>query len=415
MTKANRLIGGKRRHGGWLPTDERALEAFRTGLADHAASRKKSALTVPVQALYDAIEGDPLLRMHLTQAIDEALTAGYELGYTDIVGLMAMIDALMTYSPPFSTTALVGCPINALLDWPMCMPAGFSFFQFPLVNARIKAVLDHWGKFLSGPDSCTYLNAANPTGWFSPDASVDVNMSMFVYDPDAKNGGYTSWNDFFTRLFKPGQRPVASPDDPAIVVSACEATPYQLQSNVALLDDFWIKTQPYSLRDMFTAPRVELAQQFVGGTVYQAFLSAYNYHRWHAPVAGTVTDAYLVPGTYYSDAPSEGLDPAGPNNSQGYITAVATRAVIVIDTGVRGLGKVACIFVGMAEISSCVLQVRAGQRLTKGEEIGFFQYGGSTHCLIFEPTAKLSFVPQPPFTEDTPIVLLSSHLATAAL
>src|SRR5258708_1136882 len=58
MTRANRLLGGKRRHGGWLPTDERALETFRTGLAAHAASRNKAALTAPVQALYDAIEGD---------------------------------------------------------------------------------------------------------------------------------------------------------------------------------------------------------------------------------------------------------------------------------------------------------------------------------------------------------------------
>ncbi len=42
-----------------------------------------------------------------------------------------------------------------------------------------------------------------------------------------------------------------------------------------------------------------------------------------------IVEAYNVPGTYYADAPSEGIDPAGPNNSQGFITAVATRAVIV--------------------------------------------------------------------------------------
>ena len=32
----------------------------------------------------------------------------------------------------------------------------------------------------------------------------------------------------------------------------------------------------------------EAADQFVGGTIYQAFLSATNYHRWHSPVAGTI-------------------------------------------------------------------------------------------------------------------------------
>jgi phosphatidylserine decarboxylase len=48
-------------------------------------------------------------------------------------------------------------------------------------------------------------------------------------------------------------------------------------------------------------------QQFTGGTVYQAFLSAENYHRWHSPVAGTVKSIHQVAGTYYAEAASEGL------------------------------------------------------------------------------------------------------------
>lgn len=40
---------------------------------------------------------------------------------------------------------------------------------------------------------------------------------------------------------------------------------------------------------------------FVGGTVYQAFLSALSYHRWHAPIDGTIKDVYKIPGTYYYD------------------------------------------------------------------------------------------------------------------
>ena len=69
----------------------------------------------------------------------------------------------------------------------------------------------------------------------------------------------------------------------------------------------------------------------MGGSVYQAFPSAYDYHRWHAPVSGTIAKTYLIDGTYYSDAESEGVDPGGLNDSQGYATAVAARAVIVID------------------------------------------------------------------------------------
>jgi phosphatidylserine decarboxylase len=40
---------------------------------------------------------------------------------------------------------------------------------------------------------------------------------------------------------------------------------------------------------------------FVGGTVYQAFLSTLAYHHWHAPVSGKIVDIYKIPGTYFLD------------------------------------------------------------------------------------------------------------------
>lgn len=44
-----------------------------------------------------------------------------------------------------------------------------------------------------------------------------------------------------------------------------------------------------------------IAHHFQGGTVYQAFLSALFYHRWHSPVDGTIEDVYGIDGTYYLD------------------------------------------------------------------------------------------------------------------
>ena len=58
-----------------------------------------------------------------------------------------------------------------------------------------------------------------------------------------------------------------------------------------------------------------LAPQFVGGTIYQAFLDALSYHRWHSPVSGTVVKAYVQPGTYYS-ADEQGRCEASGNWSQ---------------------------------------------------------------------------------------------------
>ena len=96
-----------------------------------------------------------------------------------------------------------------------------------------------------------------------------------------------------------------------MIVSACESTPYGISTDVQRQDRFWIKSQPYSLQDMLAND--ESVDQFVGGTVYQAFLSATNYHRWHSPVAGTIVRAFVQDGTYYSEADSEGADAVEPH------------------------------------------------------------------------------------------------------
>jgi phosphatidylserine decarboxylase len=158
----------------------------------------------------------------------------------------------------------------------------------------------------------------------------------------------------------------------------------------------------------------EAVEEFVGGTVYQAFLSATNYHRWHSPVAGTVVRAYVLDGTYFSEADSEGPDVVEPMNSQAYITHVAARAIVLIQADNPAIGLMAFIAVGMVEVSSCLIgaDITPGFHLAKGDELGCFQFGGSTHCLIFRPGVISEFalpaIPQP----DAGAVRVRSHLAT---
>lgn len=359
------------------------------------------------------IRGNPVVRMDFTEAIRQARDAGFTLGYASIDEFIVLLDAMMTYAPPFSESSLIHCPLNALLDWPMVMPSGYALFRDPSFNAHLKRILNVWAGFLSGPHSRTHLNDSSPEGWFSPEADRRIGLSQFLCDPQKPFWGFSSWNHFFMREFSPGTRPVAHPDDQKVIVSACEASPFNVQHDVRLQDSFWIKSQPYSLLEIFAAKEAQLAGRFVGGSIYQAFLSAFFYHRWHAPVSGTIVKAYLVNGTYYSDTEAEGEDPGGLNDSQGYITAVAARAVIVIDCDDAAIGEVACVFVGMAEVSSCVIEALPGQRVLKGDELGYFQYGGSTYCLVFRPGVVDAFVPQPPFDDHAPPVHVNAHLCTA--
>jgi phosphatidylserine decarboxylase len=201
--------------------------------------------------------------------------------------------------------------------------------------------------------------------------------------------GFASWDDFFTRQFRPGRRPVAAPDDDSVIVNACEAAPFRLARGVRLLDRFWIKAQPYSLQHMLAGDT--LAARFDEGTVYQAFLSSFSYHRWHSPVAGRIVKAYVVDGTYYAQNQHEGFDPSAPRQSQAYITQLATRALIFIEADHPAIGLMCFMAVGMAEVSTCDITVSEGQRVAKGEQLGMFHFGGSTHCLLFRSQTQLDF------------------------
>jgi len=104
----------------------------------------------------------------------------------------------------------------------------------------------------------------SPSGWKCAAARRAIGIEQFEYNPADEQWGFASWNDFFTRPFRDGQRPVASPDDDKIIVNACESTPYRLAIGVKRQDRFWIKSQPYSLQDMLAND--DAVDQFVGGT-----------------------------------------------------------------------------------------------------------------------------------------------------
>jgi len=264
------------------------------------------------------------------------------------------------------------------LDFPMITPAGLAAFLLPKVNAIFSKILKVWTEYLDSPES-TYVLNPTETGWLSPAALGAIQIDDFIHNPQAPHFGFKSWNDFFIREFKPGVRPVADPDNDRVIVSACESAPFAISTNVKETDTFWIKSQPYSLRHMLDGLFVA---EFVGGTAYQAVLSAEKYHRWHSPVSGTIKKVHQVAGTYYSEAATEHFDPAGPNNSQGYIAHTATRALIFIQAP-DPIGLMCVVPVGMAEVSSCVVTVKEGEVAKKGDQIGYFQFGGSTHCLVF--------------------------------
>jgi len=400
------------RVGGWLPHPKKTRQWVNKKLAQ--AKANPVSVAPVIQDFWDAIIKDAQLFMLFTEMLDE-VPSKYE---TDPSGrpevrtiedLMTVLNLIITEPPQWDSSAQIGTPINAVLDWPMGTKAGLAAFLNECDNMHLMKILKQWGNFLLTSNSCSTLNTETG-GWFSEVALNSPHMKGFhddfSADPSKPNWGFKSWDNFFTRDFKPGRRPVGSPDDDSVVVSAAEATPFAVQTSVSLHDKFWAKGQSYSLAHMMNNdPR---AKQFVGGTVYQAFLSADSYHRWHAPVSGKIiTDPVIVPGTYYSeplatgfspDEENDGPDPGADENSQGYISAVAARGIIFIQADNPLIGLMCIIMIGMAEVSSIEITMKTGQPFKKGEQLGMFHFGGSTHCLIFGPQVQLAFK----FPKDLP-------------
>lgn len=380
------------RIGGWLPSDQSVLDTWLRELIQ-AVDAEARPLHPVLEGFRDMIETDPEVFMFFKKMFDQVSKKKNPTGkpqVKDYQQMLALINAIMTKAPAFNETGLVGFPINAILDWSMATTGGFAGFLNAKVNRHLKKVLDEWGRFLRSPESTGVLTE-DRSGWFGEAAMIHMpNFALqFQCDPTKPHYGFTSWDDFFTRQFNPGVRPVFEPENDAVIVNACESAPYRMARNVKNRDRFWIKAQPYSLQHMLAND--EHVSSFEGGTVYQAFLSALSYHRWHSPVNGKVIKAYVKDGTYYSEALAEGEDPSGPNESQGYIAEVATRAMIFIEADNPDIGVMCVMPVGMAEVSTCDITVKVGQRVKKGEQLGMFHFGGSTHCLIFGPHVNLEF------------------------
>src|ERR1700761_4578551 len=110
--------GERRRLGDWLPRNEAHLAQYRLELAAKTRERGPAfPRNSAVEELAALVDGDPVLRMDMIRAIGQAQEQGCVLGYESIEELMSIIDYLMTYSPPFSESSLIHCPLNAVLDW----------------------------------------------------------------------------------------------------------------------------------------------------------------------------------------------------------------------------------------------------------------------------------------------------------
>lgn len=309
---------------------------------------------------------------------------------------MRVLNKILQEAPFYGD---IGPPVYMVLNQAMDTQGGYTTFLSSKLNGHFKRMFDAWALFLSSAASC-YVLEDTPAGWFSAQAKAALVQNYdgltfeetFICDPELPHHGYTSWDDFFNRTFQPGVRALELPDNPNIINGACESKLYNIARNVNEFDNFWIKGEPYSLRHMLNHDP-DYAAQFIGGTVFQGFLEVTGYHRWNSPVTGTIMKIVQVPGTYFVESPAVLGEPdSNPYlRSLSFITAITTRLLIFIESDNPLIGLMCFIAIGMTEVSTCEATVKEDQKIVRGDELGMFHFGGSSHALVFRPETKITF------------------------
>lgn len=261
---------------------------------------------------------------------------------------------------------------------------------------------DSWGEFLNTPESLT------PETLQSFENDPEYNLPD--YSDDAPN--WNSFNTFFYRQLNSTQpdgspmRPIANPGDNTIVTSPADCTfkaLYNIDANGNVLDDDGSATkvvlkQTHSIgtvSELLGPDASQYASYFNNGTFVHYFLSPFDYHRFHTPVSGNVLYLDAVPGNVYLAVNiSEGQFDAPDSSDDGYEFTQA-RGILIIDTGDDSIGKVVVAPIGMAQVSSVNMYTDQlqGQNVVKGQEFGYFAFGGSDIIMLFEqPASALKFV-----------------------
>lgn len=182
---------------------------------------------------------------------------------------------------------------------------------------------------------------------------------------------FASFNDFFIRKLKKEARPIASGDDVAIIPADAR---YLFFQDVSAADGFIIKGQKFSLVELLGDS--ELAAKYEKGAMLIARLCPTDYHRFHFPVGCVPEAAKLINGWLYSVNPI-----ALKKNIDIFVQNKRTLTTLSTDD----YGDVLFLEIGATSVGTIVQTYESGILCAKGDEKGYFSFGGSSLVILFPP------------------------------
>ena len=231
--------------------------------------------------------------------------------------------------------------------------------ELPLnLVVKKKFLTEYYGKKMDKPESVKKIPS------FIEQADINIAEAKKRVEE------FKSFNDFFYRELKEGARTVdyrenvlASPADGKILAF----------ENLDIEKEFYIKGDKFTLEEFFADKG--LANKYKNGVFMIIRLAPIDYHRFHFPVDGEISESKLIDGVYYSVSTH-----AIKKNFR--ILCENKREYSILKT--EKFGDIAMFEVGATMVGGIKQSYKSNSYVKKGEEKGYFYFGGSTCVLVFE-------------------------------
>lgn len=250
-------------------------------------------------------------------------------------------------------------PSAGMLKWLYSDPLGKAALHL-LFKRKLISALGGW--YMNTRQSAKRILA------FVAEHGIDLNEFQ---RNSAK--AFSSFNDFFYRKIKAEARPLGdhlvSPADGKILVFP------KLED----VSKFFVKGNEFSLLSFLGSE--ELTKKYSKGAMVIVRLAPPDYHRYHFPADGIASESVKIKGYYFSVSPlalKKSLR-IFCENKREYCTLASPE-----------FGDILIVDVGATMVGSIIQTYPAGQKVKKGDEKGYFAFGGSTLVLLFE-AGKISF------------------------
>ena len=198
-----------------------------------------------------------------------------------------------------------------------------------------------------------------------------------------EDGSYSTFNNFFIRKFKAGAR--AFTEDSQTMPAMCEARYFGF---LGVDKSSTVQIKGKHLTPLQILANEQYAKKFEDGPILVARLCPVDYHRFHFPDDGEVIDHYKVPGMLHSVNPIA-------LNAKADILGSNAREVTILKT--KNFKKLAFIEVGAVCVGK-IVQTYKNNKFGRGDEKGYFLFGGSTVIVMGE---KDAWVPSVDILENT--------------